>query len=209
MEKLGGYFNLSMSYRHDADIPIPYGKIVQTRKHPVGAELAQLIQDYGRKNIIFSRKEKHNQPLIAQFVSNCGSVSGREALVKSLSQHIPVDVYGGCGKLKCPRSNTTACLQLMGAKYKFYLSLENAVCNGYVTEKFFNILPYNTIPVILNGADMSSIAPKHSFINVQDFSSTSKLAEYLKKVASDDELFASYFWWREFYKVQVGVQYFR
>ena len=194
-----------MSYRHDADVTIPYGKIIQTRKHPVGVELAQLIQNYGRKNSLLSRKEKHKQSLVAQFTSHCGSKSGREALVKSLSQHIPVDVYGQCGMLKCPNN---ACLQLLGAKYKFYLSLENAVCKGYVTEKFFNILPYNTIPVILNGADMSSIAPKHSFINVQDFSSTAKLAEYLKKVASDDELFASYFWWREFYKVQVGGQYF-
>ena len=123
-----------MSYRHDADIPIPYGKIIQTRKHPVGVELAQLIQNYGRKNVILYRKENHNQSLIAQFVSNCGSESGREALLKSLSQHIPVDVYGKCGKLECPRSTTTACLQLMGAKYKFYLSLENPVCKDYVTD---------------------------------------------------------------------------
>ena len=208
LEKLGGYFNLSMSYRHDADLPTPIGKIIKTRKHPDGADLDELIKNYGKMNILLSRKETHNQSLIAQMVSNCVSKSGREALLKSLSQHIPVDVYGKCGKLTCARQNKTGCLQLMGANYKFYLSLENAVCKDYVTEKFFNILPYNTIPVVLNGADMSRIAPKHSYINVQDFSSTAKLAEYLNKVASDDELFASYFWWREFYKVQVGGKYF-
>ena len=204
LKLLGSYFNLSMSYRRDADIPIPYGKLVPTANHPTGATLDHLISSYGLHNSHLARKERHNQSLAAQFVSNCGSVSGREKVVKSLSAHVPVDVFGGCGKMKCPRSNSTLCYQLLGDRYKFYLSLENAVCKDYVTEKFFNILPYNTIPVVMNGADMTKVAPKHSYINVLDFPSTAKLAEYLKKVASDDQLFASFFWWREFYKVQVG-----
>ena len=36
-----------------------------------------------------------------------------------------------------------------------------------MTEKFFNILNYDVIPVVLNGADMEAIAPAHSYINVQ------------------------------------------
>ena len=70
----------------------------------------------------------------------------------------------------------------------------------YVTEKFFNILPYNVIPVVFNGANMSAIAPPHSYINAEEFSSVEKLAEYLLLVARNDSLFASYFWWREYYK---------
>ena len=70
----------------------------------------------------------------------------------------------------------------------------------YVTEKFFNILPYNVIPVVFNGANMSAIAPPHSYINAEDFSSVEQLAEYLKLVARNDSLFASYFWWRDYYK---------
>ena len=205
LKQIGSYFNLSMSYRHDADLQIPYGRIVRHKDHPIGLDLDNFIKDFGRRNSILSRKENQTQSLIAQFVSNCGSVSGREAVVKSLSRHLPVDVYGGCGTFERPRTNSLKCLQQMGAKYKFYLSLENAVCKGYLTEKFFNILPYNTIPVVLNGADMSTFAPKHSYINVQDFTTTIKLAEYLKKVASDDELFAPFFWWRDFYKLQVKI----
>ena len=70
----------------------------------------------------------------------------------------------------------------------------------YVTEKFFKILPYNVIPVVFNGANMSAIAPPHSYINAEDFSSVEQLAEYLQLVASNDSLFASYFWWRDYYK---------
>ena len=73
----------------------------------------------------------------------------------------------------------------------------------YVTEKFFNILPYNVIPVVFNGANMSAIAPPHSYINAEDFSSVEALAEYLLLVARNDSLFASYFWWRDYYKPLV------
>ena len=73
----------------------------------------------------------------------------------------------------------------------------------YVTEKFYNVLPYNVIPVVYNGADMSRFAPPNSFINVDDFKSLEQLAEYLTLVAANDELFASHFWWRDFYRLEV------
>ena len=73
-----------------------------------------------------------------------------------------------------------------------------------MTEKFFNILAYNVIPVVFNGANMSAIAPPHSYINAEDFSSVEHLAKYLQLVASNDTLFASYFWWRDYYRAVVG-----
>ena len=53
---------------------------------------------------------------------------------------------------------------------QFYLSLENSLCKDYITEKFWKILPYNVIPIVLNGVNMSSIAPPHSYIDISDFS---------------------------------------
>ena len=92
----------------------------------------------------------------------------------------------------------------MEQNYKFYLSFENSVCDDYVTEKFFNILDYNVIPVTYSGANFSAIAPPQSYINTLDFASVSKLSKYLLDVAADDELYASYFWWKEFYEVRTS-----
>ena len=39
---------------------------------------------------------------------------------------------------------------------------------------------------------------------LSEYESVEKLAEYLRIVAGNDELFASYFWWREYYRVEVG-----
>ena len=55
--------------------------------------------------------------------------------------------------------------------FQFYLSLENSLCLDYITEKFWKILPYNVIPIVLNAVDMATIAPPHSYIDIKDFSS--------------------------------------
>ena len=94
----------------------------------------------------------------------------------------------------------------MEDKYKFYLAFENGLCPDYVTEKFFEFFNhrYNVIPVVYNGADMASIAPPHSYISVRDYSSVEHLAQYLSIVSSNDTLFASYFWWRDYYSYRVS-----
>ncbi len=56
------------------------------------------------------------------------------------------------------------------------------MCTDYVTEKFFNVLKYNMVPVTYNGAEMEKFAPRHSYINALDFSSVEELAKYLEKV---------------------------
>ena len=74
---------------------------------------------------------------------------------------------------------------------------------GDKLEKFYNLLPYNVIPVVLTGADMTVRAPPHSYIDVRDFNTTKELAQYLHAVDQDDKLFASYFWWRDYYSIKV------
>ena len=33
--------------------------------------------------------------------------------------------------------------------YKFYFAFENSLCDDYITEKFFNMLKHNIVPVVL------------------------------------------------------------
>ena len=63
--------------------------------------------------------------------------NGRLQYATELSQYISVDIYGACGTMKCPRSESGNCNDLLRTKYKFYLAFENSNCEDYITEKFF------------------------------------------------------------------------
>ena len=218
IKSLNKFFNLSMTYKTSSDVPVPYGKVVQVAEHPTSRhELGKLIMDFGVANTHLAVKEK-SESFVTQFASNCNTHSKREFIVSSLSKFLKVDIFGECGPLNCDKKDET-CYSKIEKTYKFYLSFENSICEvgelvptindhdyiqDYITEKYFNILPFNIIPVMLNGANMTNLAPPHSYINAEDFSSTKELAKYLKTVASNDTLFASYFWWRDYYKKEVS-----
>ncbi|KAH9384817.1 hypothetical protein HPB48_026835 [Haemaphysalis longicornis] len=129
-------------------------------------------------------------------VSHCGAASGRDDYVKQLRKYVNVDVYGSCGDQKCPKKNATRCYELFAKKYFFYLSFENSICRDYVTEKFFNVLEHDIIPVVLGGANYTAIAPPDSFIDALSFRSPKHLAKYLKRVAGDFQLYAKYLRWK-------------
>jgi len=78
--------------------------------------------------------------LVAWIVSNCRSKL-RLSFVRELKKYIRVDVFGRYSSIfgqprSCPKSNTTDCLK----KYKFYLAFENALCEDYITEKYWRHL---------------------------------------------------------------------
>ncbi|XP_025833206.1 alpha-(1,3)-fucosyltransferase C-like isoform X2 [Agrilus planipennis] len=154
-----GFYNWTMTYRMDSDIPNPYGFYVKSKINYTAPSRDQL---------------KSKKSLIAWFVSHCKASSKRAELVKSIMQYTPVDIYGHCGTLNCSRKNGH-CYTLLENNYKFYLSFENSYCKDYVTEKFFNIHNISVVPVVYGRANYKEIAPPHSFINIEDFSSVKEL----------------------------------
>ncbi|KAK4006477.1 hypothetical protein OUZ56_011631 [Daphnia magna] len=156
-------------------------------------------------------KLTHNKTRqVVWMASHCHTVSLREKYVNRLSKFISVDVYGDCGELTCERNHThwlsdPSCYNILESKYKFYLSFENSMCKDYVTEKFFEILKRNIIPVVYGLANYSQIAPIHSYINALDYTPR-KLAQYLKTLETNEKLYNQYFWWKNHYRVEAGVE---
>ncbi len=56
---------------------------------------------------------------------------------------------------------------MVEANYKFYLSFENSYCRDYITEKFWKVLKYQVVPIVMGAGDYSLYAPKKSYINVE------------------------------------------
>ncbi len=73
---------------------------------------------------------------VAWMVSHCDTNSRREEYARQLQKLIQVDVFGECGNISCPRNGThwissPECYEMIGRKYKFYLSFENSFCDDY------------------------------------------------------------------------------
>jgi alpha-1,3-fucosyltransferase len=97
-------------------------------------------------------------------------------------------------------------MDMMESKYKFYISFENSVCEDYITEKFFKVLNYNLIPIVLGGANYSKFAPSKSYIDVRDFRLIGQLAEYLKYLDKNETAYAEYFEWKHYFRVIVDYK---
>ncbi|KAG4067381.1 hypothetical protein HA402_015817 [Bradysia odoriphaga] len=190
-KKISHQFDIAMTYRLDADIPIPYGSV---ERRVNSTEVTGEIN--------FKEKSK----MIAWFVSNCNSLSKREIVVKKMRRLIPIDVYGHCGSLKCPivderTYKNESCYEMLSKSYKFYLAFENSICVDYVTEKLYNILNYDIIPIVYGGANYSNLLPYNSYIDVMNFTSPEKLVNYLQYVGSNESVYKSYFHWRKDFQV--------
>ena len=195
------FFNWTMSYRLDSDIPYNYGRFVPKIRVDMST-------------ITFDRLENKSKFAI-WMSSHCETASQREIYIKELMKYVQVDIIGSCSNdanssltsricvmTSHLEGSSEECLQHLSATYKFYLSFENSLCKDYVTEKFYRTAQFDLIPVVLNGANMSLFAPPHSYIDVQDFNSPKELATYLEIVGNHKELYNSYFWWKPFYNVE-------
>ncbi|GFS15951.1 alpha-(1,3)-fucosyltransferase C [Elysia marginata] len=177
---LKGQFNLTMSYRLDADIPYPYGHL-QRNTDPEERDL----------DAVYSNKRFQ----AAWLVSHCQTTSKREDYVERLqAAGLEIHIYGTCGNYSCDggkiRSTSFApdsvCLPHLSKNYFFYLSFENSLCKDYITEKVFKIYDsVDMIPVVMGGADYNKFLPPRTFLNVADFESPRALARYLKRLAND------------------------
>jgi alpha-1,3-fucosyltransferase len=152
----------------------------------------------------------NNTRPVVWMASHCTTNSLRERYVKQLSKYIPVDIYGGCGNFSCTHSKTNfmsdpKCYEVMETEYKFYLFFENPIFNDYVTEKFFEIMNHNIVPIVYGGANYSQFAPHHWYINALDFT-PEKLAQYLLLLNANDNFYNEYFWWKDLYRVESGVE---
>ncbi|PIK56041.1 putative glycoprotein 3-alpha-L-fucosyltransferase A-like [Apostichopus japonicus] len=160
-------FNWTMTYQRDSDIVFPYGKYLDSDPE---------IADNDNRNWAANKTR-----LIVWMSSNCKlTYWDRQSFVKKLKKLIAVDMYGACGTLTCPRGK--GCDVLLSS-YKFYLALENSQCKDYISEKFWlNAFSHQSIPIVYGTSieNYKSVAPPHSFIHLDEFSSMAALVKYIK-----------------------------
>ena len=80
------------------------------------------------------------------------------------------------------------------SQYKFAFAWENGNCKDYVTEKLSHVFEAGGLPIVDGPDDYSVFVPNnHSVIRVSDFAGPKALADYLRRLESDQALYESYF----------------
>ncbi|XP_042210045.1 alpha-(1,3)-fucosyltransferase C-like [Homarus americanus] len=179
-----GVFNWTLTYRLDSDFPSPHGFVTQRSQHS---------SHDGDGRVDVAELVANKTKLAAWFVSNCHSSSGRESLARTLQNYFPLDIYGKCGVLECPRVHQNQCYTMLQKDYKFYMAFENSLCRDYITEKFFGVLEYYVVPVVWGSGNYTTQAPPHSFIDASRFPSVYDLAQYLLYLHHNDTAYMEYF----------------
>lgn len=171
-------FNWTMSYRRDADIFMPYGRMIPKRT-----------------NETFHLPRK-SSCLTSWVISNFKPQHKRSQLYRQLRWHIPIAVYGSLNRRPLPRHQLLPTI----APCHFYLAFENSVSRDYITEKLWrNALLAGTVPVVLGPprSNYEEFLPPDSFIHVDDFKNVTELALYLKMLAANRTQYEMYFRWHE------------
>lgn len=184
--ELNNFYNWTMTYRSDSDIKTPYGFFIEKNTNYQLPTLEEL---------------KNKNKMAVWMVSHCSTYNKREDIVENLQKHFQIDVFGACGSLKCDSEDTSQCYKLMEKNYRFYMSFENSNCQDYVTEKMYNLLKYDIVPVVYGGANYTEFAPPHSVINVLDFQNLTSVANYLEFLAKNPVEYLKYFEWKKRYVI--------
>jgi hypothetical protein len=80
------------------------------------------------------------------------------------------------------------------SQYKFTFAWENANCKDYVTEKLERAFDAGALPIVDGPDDYSPFVPNnHSVLRVADFAGPKALADHLRRLEKDDQLYLSYF----------------
>ena len=187
LPELEDYINLTMTYRTDSDIRLPYGVVLRDQKVKRGA-----------MNVNPMSKSR----AVVWAVSHCDTDSQREVYVKELMKYIDVDIYGVCGKKECERKSVD-CMGQFEQRYRFVLSFENDFCKDYASEKLYRPLSYDIVPIVYGGANYTRDAPPDSVIDIRHYPNPRNLAKYLKYLTRNRDEYNEYFAWkRQGYRVE-------
>ncbi|CEF69118.1 Alpha-(1,3)-fucosyltransferase C [Strongyloides ratti] len=185
------FFNWIMSYNNKSDITFEYGSkwIKNNSTH--------MKLNYTYDEIILKKLYKG----IIGYISNCNSNSVREKYIEKLKQYIQVNVYGNCQVN--PITNVTCnvtdyeCEKEFINSYYFFFALENAICNNYITEKYWKRFTFDSIPIVIKRKIYTDVGiPNSSFIAIDDFNSSKEMGDYLNYLINNPLEYLKYFNYR-------------
>lgn len=183
-----GLFNQTATFRRESDYPLTtmwLTSLADIESHRYNVPISE-------KNSLLATQQLGP---IAYVQSDCDPPSDRDHLVRMLSRYIKIDSYGRCLHNKDLPTHIANGVHSMDhpdfykllAKYKFLIAMENAVCDDYITEKFWRAFYVGTIPIVYGSPTIRDFLPTPgSAVLVTDHDTLSSLVQAINFLNSDD-----------------------
>jgi hypothetical protein len=153
---------------------------------------SKLMADEGRAAIVYVHS------------ANCfHEGSGRDYYIEELMKHIKIDSFGTCLKnkefpFKDHWYSWDEDYKKFVGGYKFILGAPNCISPDYVNDNFWRPLNLGVVPIWTGAYNIKDWQPApNSLINAHDYKSPKELAEFITKLAADDEAYEAYNSWRK------------
>ncbi|XP_028320944.1 alpha-(1,3)-fucosyltransferase 4-like [Gouania willdenowi] len=184
--RFDGVFNLTLTYRTDSNIYLPYGYLIPRVN--------------SARSLYRATSLRRPVRLLAWVISNWSESHARVSFYHKLRRHVNIDVYGRAG-MPLPEGSE-AVLGLL-RQYMFYLALENSQHTDYITEKVWNAVRAGAIPVVLGPSrqNYERFLPPEAFIHVDDFPTVRELARYMHRLKRRPALTKRHLIWRQSYSI--------
>lgn len=197
-----GVFNLTMTYRTDSDIFVPYGYLIPLRHAPQGPKHHRRHHHLPGQALRAPSRPHLRPRLVVWVISNWSESHARVLLYHQLSHYVQVDVFGRAGR-PIPGDSGSDSLVRLVSKYQFYLALENSLHTDYITEKLWNAVLAGAVPVVLGPSrdNYERFLPPEAFIHVDDFATVRELAQYLLLLRRSPARLQRHLDWRRSYRV--------
>ncbi|XP_026324974.1 alpha-(1,3)-fucosyltransferase 10-like [Hyposmocoma kahamanoa] len=195
-ERALSLFNYSSTFSRYSDVPYPLHDMMSLR----------LITStkYFVRTKAKNRALKEIAPII-YIQTSCVAPTERDEYVKELMKYQRIDSYGAClnnkpipNHLKEINSNylnnlyAENFLKFM-ARYKFVLTIENGVCDDYITEKFWRAIHVGVVPIYFGAPTIRDWLPNNkSALILDDFPSPQRLSARINTLMRDDDLYEEY-----------------
>ena len=99
----------------------------------------------------------------------------------------------------------------MNSTYRYYLAFEHFICDGYISEKFFENFNYDIIQVVRGGnPNTQPIDIKDgAYINSNKFKTAHELGKYLRNLSKDINMYAGMLKTKDEYRSVPYIELFK
>ena len=144
------------------------------------------------KKELYKTPDPSGRKGVALLMSNCGA-KWRSDYIHELSKYIHIYSYGKCFHnvtVPSSRKHRIDTFPSIVKKHRMVVTFENTIEKDYISEKIGICYHSGVIPVYWGPPEIYQWVPgNNSFIDPQKFKGPKELAEYLKRVDEDDNLF--------------------